>query len=655
MRVPGSPWAAGDFAIRLPCTALTVKPTSLPAAEAGRPYSASLTVSGGRGPYRAWVVAGRLPSGLSLPAAGTSITGTPAELGTFSATVRVADGRHCTSDAQLTITVGLPATCSVACSADVPVSAEVGEPVTMAGSGAAFSCAGGATYDWDFGDGSPHAGTASVEHSYASAGNYQWRLTVTASGVSCSTSGSITVVQGVTYRYLIPSVAHLPGAGGTVWRTDVAAVNTAPDRATLTLSYHGPTSLGRTATLTGRGAVEHVNILESLFGMSPASQSSGSLEIASNRPLAISSRTYNQTPSGTYGQAYPALAESDALAPGQAGVLPQLKRSNSFRTNVGIANPGPTPVTVLITLLGATGAQVGSSRTLTAAPGGWAQQYDIFSAAGAGMQAVACATVEVSGGRAWAYASLIDSATGDPTTIPIQPLRVSGLATRYFVPSVAHLPGAGGTLWRTDLGLANRTAQKASLALTFRSSGNPLVLTRELAAHSAAEWGNVVESVLGLPPSSRTSGCLEVAATVPLALASRTYNQTESGTFGQLYPAITAADSLQPGQVGLLPQLRKNASFRTNVGFVNLGDARVEVAFTLFDSNGSRLGSTKVMSAEPGAWVQQYDLFAAVGAGNRDVAYATVEVLTADGRAWAYASVVDAATGDPTTITVLVP
>lgn len=645
----------GDFALRLPCTALAVTPTSLPAGEAGRPYSASLKVSGGRSPYRGWVVAGRLPSGLSFPASGTTIAGTPAEVGTFAATVRVADGRQCTSDAQVTIAVGLPATCSVACSAEVPVSAEAGEAVTMVGSGAAFSCAGGVTFDWDFGDGSPHAGTTSVEHTYQAAGTYQWRLVVTASGATCSTTGSITVVQGVTYRYLVPSVAHLPGAGGTLWRTDVAAVNTAPDRATLTFDYRGATSIRRTATLGGRGALEHVNILESLFGMAPAGQGSGSLEIASNRPLAISSRTYNQTASGTYGQAYPALAESDALAPGQVGVLPQLKRTNSFRTNVGIANPGSSPVTVLIKLLNAAGAQVGSTRSLTATPGGWAQQYDIFSAAGAGMQAVACATVEVSGGRAWAYASLIDSATGDPTTIPVQLLRASGAATQYFVPSVAHLPGAGGTLWRTDLGLANRTPQTATLALTFRSSGNPLVLTRELAAHSAAEWGNVIESVLGLPPSSRTSGCLEVATTVPLALASRTYNQTESGTFGQLYPAISGADALQPGQVGLLPQLRKNASFRTNVGFVNLGDAPVEVAFTLFDSTGTRLGSTKVMSAEPGAWVQQYDVFAAVGAGSRDVAYATVEVSTPGGRAWAYASVVDAATGDPTTITVLRP
>ncbi len=55
-----------------------------------------------------------------------------------------------------------------------------------------------------------------------------------------------------------------------------------------------------------------------------------------------------------------------------------------------------------------------------------------------------------------------------------------------------------------------------------------------------------------------------------------------------------------------------------------------------------------------GRYLQSDDVFRLSGAGNQDVAYATVEVQTQGCKIWAYASVVDAITGDPTTIPVLV-
>jgi hypothetical protein len=182
-----------------------------------------------------------------------------------------------------------------------------------------------------------------------------------------------------------------------------------------------------------------------------------------------------------------------------------------------------------------------------------------------------------------------------------------------------------------------------------------VTLTKSLAAGAAAEWGNVVESILGMGATSSVSGSLEIASSVPLYLSARTYNQTPAGTFGQFYPALAPTQGLTSGQTGILPQLKKNAAFRTNVGFVNLGDASVTVAFTIHDATGTKVGITKTLTAGPREWAQQYDIFANVGAGNRDVAYAVVEVRTEGGRAWVYASVVDSATGDPTTIPVLVP
>ncbi len=54
-----------------------------------------------------------------------------------------------------------------------------------------------------------------------------------------------------------------------------------------------------------------------------------------------------------------------------------------------------------------------------------------------------------------------------------------------------------------------------------------------------------------------------------------------------------------------------------------------------------------------GQWEQVNDVFQVIGAGNRDIAHATVEVLSPTDLAWAYASVIDSATNDPTTVVLL--
>ncbi|MCO5306562.1 MAG: Ig-like domain repeat protein [Microthrixaceae bacterium] len=91
---------------------LGVSTTALPSATAGDAYSATLTATGGTGPYT-WSMApgsGALPSGLSLNATTGEISGTPAagSGGTYSNLVfRVKDSTNATSDSiPLTLNVG---------------------------------------------------------------------------------------------------------------------------------------------------------------------------------------------------------------------------------------------------------------------------------------------------------------------------------------------------------------------------------------------------------------------------------------------------------------------------------------------------------------------------------------------------------------------
>ena len=225
----------------------------------------------------------------------------------------------------------------------------------------------------------------------------------------------------------------------------------------------------------------------------------------------------------------------------------------------------------------------------------------------------------------------------------------------YRVPAVAHNLGAGGTPWRSDLAIVNRSGFSANLTLTYLATGAELTQSAGLQAGATVEWPNVLESLFGQPPAVNTAGLVKVVADVPVVVTGRSYSVGLQGTMGQDYPGLTDADALVPGHVGVLPGLKRNEDFYTNVGVVNLGAATCTVAITVFDASGFQAGSTRVFTVDAGRWVQQYDFLASVGAGTRDIAYATVEVRTPEGKAWAYAAVIDATSRDPTTIRVVVP
>jgi glucose/arabinose dehydrogenase len=225
----------------------------------------------------------------------------------------------------------------------------------------------------------------------------------------------------------------------------------------------------------------------------------------------------------------------------------------------------------------------------------------------------------------------------------------------YRVPAVAHNVGAGGTRWRSDVAVVNRSGFAGSLTLTYASPDLQLTQAASLSAGGTVEWRNVLESLFGLAPTGNTAGLVEVVADVPLAITARSYSEGPQGTMGQDFPALTDSDALLPGRVGILPQLRRGNGFYTNLGVVNLGTATCTVAVKAFDTTGSQVGTTRLFTVKGGQWVQQYDFLASVGAGNQDTAYATVEVVTPEGRAWAYAALIDSLTRDPTTVPLVTP
>lgn len=119
--ISGTPTAAGTFsftvraadtytndpqALTLVIQALAVG-TGLPGGTVLQAYSQTLTVTGGTGPYTWALTSGTLPPGLSLSSGGV-ISGTPAQVGSFSFTVTATDSLSATGVAAESISIAAP-------------------------------------------------------------------------------------------------------------------------------------------------------------------------------------------------------------------------------------------------------------------------------------------------------------------------------------------------------------------------------------------------------------------------------------------------------------------------------------------------------------------------------------------------------------------
>jgi PKD repeat protein len=218
---------------------------------------------------------------------------------------------------------------------------------------------------------------------------------------------------------------------------------------------------------------------------------------------------------------------------------------------------------------------------------------------------------------------------------------------QYFL-FVAHSPGYFGSSWTSNLALLNGGSSSADVVLTFHGPQGALPVTKALASGTSVEWVDAVASLFGI--NGDAQGPVTVISTAPLAINSRVVTPFGGGSMGQSYPAVTATDALEPGVDGLLPQLREDSSFRTNVGLVNASSQDATVSVTLFGADGAQIGQPIGVGVPAGGWVQLPKVFVTAGSSAVELGWARVRVTSTVGKVWAYASVVDNVTGDPTTV-----
>jgi len=214
----------------------------------------------------------------------------------------------------------------------------------------------------------------------------------------------------------------------------------------------------------------------------------------------------------------------------------------------------------------------------------------------------------------------------------------------HWVATASRASGAGGSQWRTRLGLLNRSLIDTTVEIIMHKADSMPSTTVTLAPGEQF----VTDDVVGLLGASG-SGSLEIKSSELIAVASRTFNASDEGTFGQYLDGTLPIFGVAEGTRVWLTLLEETSAFRTNIGFTNIGSMPAEVEVVLHDSAGTEI-DTFTVAIEAGLNSQENQPFLNRG-GRDDVTggYASVRVLSGGG-VIVYGSVIDNMTNDPVTI-----
>ncbi|HEX8172891.1 MAG TPA: hypothetical protein VF824_20320 [Thermoanaerobaculia bacterium] len=467
------------------------------------------------------------------------------------------------------------------------------------------------------------------------------------------------------YALVIPSVGHLDGIDSH-WQSDVRVTNAGfrSARYGLTFTPTGGTASGvkQTVITVDAGATTALDdIIRNWYGVGAFGDgANGMLEIV---PLedpqstalvtVASSRTYNVTGNGTLGQYIPALPFSGFVGRALNGALPnilslqQIAQSKSFRTNVGIAEASGNAVSVLVSVFDDAAKKV-LELPLQLGAGEQRQLNGLLAENGIELED-GRVEVQVTGGdgKVTAYASVVDNHTGDPLLVSGAPLAAASGSTRYVLPGAANLDNSVAH-WRTDMRVFNYAPSQQAATLTFfpLGGGAPKNASVTLNAGQVLKLDNVIRTLFG---SENTGGVVHLNTEVPssLVVTGRTYNDTESGTFGQFIPAVTPQQATGLGGRTLhILQVEDSSRYRTNIGLAEVSGkpVTVELQIVLPDS---KITPTVQIDLQPNEF-RQFAVIRDLGLGNVYNARVTLRVVGGAGRVTAYGSVIDELTQDPT-------
>jgi hypothetical protein len=471
------------------------------------------------------------------------------------------------------------------------------------------------------------------------------------------------------------AVGHASGVNDSLFESDIRLTNLSAQTMKYDLNF---TPSGVDGTQEGASSTIEVapnatvaldDVVASMFGSGTVGSSLGMLEV---RPIttssssgglfgsiasavaeqihtAASSRTYNFTPNGTFGQYIPATPFSQFVGRNTILSLQQVAQSTQFRANFGFLEASGAPVELIVRVYDVSNTLLA---TIPVSLGAMQHRQINGMLQNNGINDLADGRVEVevlSGdGKVTAYVSEVDNETNDPLLVsPV--VKGATRADRYVVPGMAYI-NTGSAFWVTDLRIFNADDTPTAATLTFYPMGNPSgAISREIAlgAGEIEVLNNVLVNLFGVSTDAGGSVVITTPEESALTATARTYNQTEKGTYGQYIPGVTVADSVGLGDRALqVLQVEQSSRFRTNVGVNETSGKPVTIEVSLITPDQL---ATPVVTI--GLQANEFRQIGLVDFALTDAVYngrVTVKVIAGEGKVTAYGSAIDSKTQDPT-------
>ncbi|HKS22368.1 MAG TPA: LamG-like jellyroll fold domain-containing protein [Thermoanaerobaculia bacterium] len=223
-----------------------------------------------------------------------------------------------------------------------------------------------------------------------------------------------------------------------------------------------------------------------------------------------------------------------------------------------------------------------------------------------------------------------------------------------IIPAVAHAGGINSN-FQSDVRVANTGPQAQKYQFTFTPDEGASKTTtvsidpgKTLALDDIlATWfGNGTSSIGTLEIRPMSTSTSTSTPSITTFAASRTYNVTANGTFGQYIPAIPFSQFIDKNGLISLQQIASSDAFRTNLGLLEGSGDPASVLISVFGNDGTKLTEfTQTLTG--GQHLQMNGILAAKGLTKLADGRIEVKVTSAGGKVTAYASVLDNATNDP--------
>ena len=219
---------------------------------------------------------------------------------------------------------------------------------------------------------------------------------------------------------VIPAAGTGQGGFDSRWATEVTLHNAGNEPLSVTLEFHasGGTLGTHTVILAAKETTSLEDIVANAFGQQQTITGAIVLDVddAAIGKLAVTSRTYNTSAAGEFGQDIPALSISQAAVAGDTAVITGPSNAGDNRLNFGIyaleksdiewrllRRDGTVAGTVTQTYQA--GTQIQYSAAIQAFFGVEPENNDVIHAV-------------FTSGRGFVYGSIVNSRTGDPTYVP---------------------------------------------------------------------------------------------------------------------------------------------------------------------------------------------------------------------------------------------